>query len=91
MDSKTFFETLSQRLDISMGTVNLLTEALGMEIGRQAENLDTVVMPGFGSFQSRLREERVSVHPASGKRLLVPPRITLTFKQSPLLKQKINS
>ncbi|MCH5224656.1 MAG: HU family DNA-binding protein [Muribaculaceae bacterium] len=91
MDNKTFLDTLSQRLDISLASVGALLESLAKEIADNAANLDGVVVPGFGSFEPRLREERVSLHPASGKRLLVPPRITLSFKQSPILKQKINS
>lgn len=90
MDYKKFLEELSIRLDVSTQTVASLTEALAKEIAVSAAELDTVVVPGFGTFTSRLREERVAVHPASGKRLLVPPRIYLSFKQSPLLKQKIN-
>lgn len=90
MDNKTFTDILSSRLDISLTTVNTLIEAMGSEFAKAASNLDGVVVPGFGTFEPRLREERVSLHPASGKRLLVPPRIYLSFKQSPLLKQKIN-
>lgn len=90
MDNKKFVEELSSRLDISLSTVNSLIEGLGKEFAATASNLDGVVVPGFGSFEPKLREERISVHPASGKRLLVPPRIYLTFKQSPVLKQKLN-
>lgn len=90
MDNKKFIEELSSRLDISIGTVSTLIESLGKELSSAASNVDSVVVPGFGTFESRLREERIALHPASGKRLLVPPRIYLTFKQSPLLKQKIN-
>ena len=90
MDNKKFTEELSSRLDISLSTVNSLIEALGMQVVKTASNLDSIVVPGFGVFEPRLREERISVHPASGKRLLVPPRIYLTFKNSPVLKQKIN-
>lgn len=90
MDNKTFIDTLSGRLDISVATVNMMVEALGKEVAAHASNLDVVVVPSFGTFEPRLREERVSLHPASGKRLLVPPRIYLSFKQSPVLKQKLN-
>ncbi|MCH5240607.1 MAG: HU family DNA-binding protein [Muribaculaceae bacterium] len=91
MDNKTFIETLSSRLDISLTTVSTMIESLREEFATQATELDSIVISGFGSFEPRLREERVSVHPASGKRLLVPPRIYLAFKQSPVLKQKINN
>lgn len=90
MDSKTFNEALSSRLDISLASVGSLIEGLCKEISTTASNLDSIVVPGFGIFEPRLREERISVHPASGKRLLVPPRIYLSFKTSPVLKQKVN-
>ena len=90
MDNKRFNEELSSRLDVSLATVNLLIESLSKEIGKAATELDSIVVPGFGVFEPKLREERVALHPASGKRLLVPPRIFLSFKQSPVLKQKIN-
>lgn len=91
MDNKKFIEELSDRLDISVGSVTTMVEALCSEFARKAGDLDGVVVPGFGTFETKLREERISVHPASGKRLLVPPRIYLSFKQSPVLKQKINN
>ncbi|MDE5673785.1 MAG: HU family DNA-binding protein, partial [Muribaculaceae bacterium] len=51
-------------------------------------DLDSISVPSFGTFEPRKRLERVALHPASGKRLLVPPKIVLTFKPSVLLKQK---
>lgn len=90
MDNKKFIEELSARLDVSVSTVTMLTELMAKEFARTATDLDTIVVPGFGTFESKLRGERISMHPASGKRLLVPPRIVLYFKQSPVLKQKIN-
>ena len=91
MDNKKFTETLSARLDISLSSVNGMIEAMTQEMVKITSNLDGIVVPGFGVFEPRLREERISVHPASGKRLLVPPRIYLSFKTSPVLKQKINN
>lgn len=91
MDYKKFQEELSSRLDVSMASVSTLIEALNSEIAATVTNLDSVVVPGFGIFEPKLREERIAVHPASGKKLLVPPRLILQFKQSPVLKQKINN
>ena len=91
MDSKKFLEELSNRLDISMASVNGLIEGMCDQLAKTASNLDGVVVPGFGIFEPKLREERVALHPASGKKLLIPPRIILQFKSSPVLKQKINN
>ena len=91
MDNKKFIDTLSARLDISLSSVNSMIEAMTKEMVKVTSNLDGIVVPGFGTFEPRLREERIAVHPATGKRLLVPPRIYLSFKTSPVLKQKINN
>lgn len=91
MDNKSFIEELSARIDVSIATVNTLTEAMSSEFVKAASKQQGIVIPGFGIFESRLRQERIAVHPANGHRLLVPPRIFLTFRQSPVLKQKINN
>lgn len=91
MDNKKFLEELSNRLDLSLTTINQMVEGLGREFCKAAGDLDAIVVPGFGIFETKLREERISVSPASGKRMLVPPKIYLTFKQSPILKQKLNN
>lgn len=89
MDNKTLTDTLSRRLGISRETVATLIEGLGGVMGECGSELDTVAISGFGSFEPRKRSERVALHPASGKRLLIPPKIVLAFKPSPSLKQKI--
>ena len=91
MDNRTLTETLSRNLDISRETVTRMVESLSEVMGRCGAGLDSVVIPNFGVFEPRKRQERIAVHPASGKRLLVPPRIIISFKSSPVLKQKINN
>lgn len=89
MDNKTLIDTLSQRLNTTGETVVSLIEGLCGVMGERGSELDTVSIPGFGSFEPKKRMERVALHPASGKRLLVPPKIVMTFKPSSALKQKI--
>ena len=90
MDNKTFIEELSRRLDISRETVGLMIENLSDAIGRNTSEMVGLAVPNFGVFEPRMRKERISVHPATGKKLLVPPRISLVFKSSSSLKQRIN-
>lgn len=91
MDNRQFIEELSSRLDISVASVETMVGALCEEFSKVTSNMDGIVIPGFGTFEPRIREERVALHPASGKRILVPPKMFLAFKQSPVLKQKINN
>lgn len=91
MDNKTLVDTLSKNLDISRDTVVSLIEGLTKTIGECGASLDSVAVTGFGTFEPKKRMERVAVHPASGKRLLVPPKIVMTFKPSLLLKQRVRN
>lgn len=90
MDNKTFIDELSRRLDYSRETVGSLIETLAEVMGKCASEMEGVAVPNFGVFEPRKRQERIALHPANGKRLLVPPRINLVFKSSPALKQRIN-
>ncbi len=89
MDNKTLTDMLSRRLDISVDTVGQLIEAMSASVGRCAAALDVVAVPSFGFFESRRRSERLAVHPSTGRKLLVPPRITIAFRPSAILKQKV--
>lgn len=89
MDNKTLVDTLSKKLDVSQDTVGRLIEGLANCLGECSTSLSIVSIAGFGSFEARKRLERVAVHPASGKRLLIPPKVVLNFKSSPALKRRI--
>lgn len=91
MDNKTLVETLSKKLDISRDTVITLIDGLSEVVGECGAALDSITLPSFGTFEPRKRMERVAVHPASGKRLLVPPKIVMSFRPSSLLKQRIRN
>lgn len=50
---------------------------------------NTVSFQGFGAFEVKRREERLSVHPVTKARTLVPPKLVVNFKQSATLKLKL--
>lgn len=90
MDHKTLTDDLSRYLDVSADSVGKLIDGLATVFGECGVETDTISIPNFGVFEPKKRPERIAVHPASGKRLLIPPRILLGFKASPNLKQKVN-
>ena len=91
MDNKTLVDTLSKNLDISRETVISLIDGMSATVGACGADLDSVMITSFGTFEPRKRQERVAVHPASGKRLLVPPKVVMTFKPSVTLKQRVKN
>jgi len=50
---------------------------------------DSVSLSGFGVIEVRAKNERVSVNPVTGVRMLVPPKLVLSYKPSSLLKEKL--
>lgn len=89
MDSKTVIEKLSQQLGSDTEEVKKLLAGLCEVVGRDCSENDSIAIPGFGTFETRKRMERISVHPATGKRMLIPPKIILTFKPSAVLKNLV--
>lgn len=89
MDNRTFIATLSERLDRDPQDIALISKSFGQLIAEKIKEGDTISMPGFGSFEAKLRPERETVHPASGVRMLVPPKLTIAFKPSAILKQRV--
>ena len=89
MDNKALTEILAKRLNRKPEDKEKLLEAFIATVKNRCGELDSVAIPGFGTFEAKKRLERVSINPATGKRMLIPPKVTLSFKPSALLKNKL--
>lgn len=91
MDYKELVDNISQKLGRDAADVGKLMDALCGAIEQSCGALDSVAIPGFGNFEAKKRNERIVVHPSTGKRMLVPPKVTLTFKVSNVLKNRMKN
>lgn len=91
MDTKVALDTISDNTGIPRDKAAKMLSALADIIGDECAQLDSIAIPGFGTFEARKKLERVAVHPSTGKRMLVPPKISLYFRPSALLKQKVKN
>lgn len=89
MDNKLLLEMLSKRMERSNVDMNKLIDAFITTVKEYCGELDSIAIPGFGTFEAKKRLERIVVNPGTGKRMLIPPKITISFKPSSLLKAKI--
>ena len=55
---------------------------------QELQDGNTIAIQGFGSFEVKKKLERISVNPVTQQRLLIPPKLVLTFKPSISLKEK---
>ena len=89
MDTKQLVDELSSRTGRTASETASMLDSLGAVIAEAVQQGDSVAIPSFGTFEMKKRNERVAVHPSTGKKILVPPKISIVFKPSALLKQKV--
>ncbi len=81
MNNKELISSLSLRVGYSQqATQKLVTTMLG-DLLTLVEEEQLVVVPNFGTFEVKKRLERILVNPSSGNKMLVPPKLTLHFRQ----------
>ena len=91
MDTKALVSLLSEHLERRPDEIETLIDGISEIIITRIKDGDMVSSPGFGQFEPKMKPERVTSHPSSGKKILVPPKLSMVFKPSALLKQKVRN
>ncbi|MBQ2185982.1 MAG: HU family DNA-binding protein [Bacteroidaceae bacterium] len=91
MTNKEFINRLIRESGMPSKEVNELTSTLLGEIEKRLVDEDFIVIPEFGTFEVKKKLERVVVNPVTKQKMLIPPKMVVTFKPSGSLKQKINA
>ena len=88
MNNKEFISELSQRLNYNNKETTRLVSSLLSIMTQELQDGKTIALQGFGTFEVKKKLERISVNPVTQQRLLIPPKLVLTFKPSISLKEK---
>lgn len=89
MTNKEFISELAKRLDWTQTQTTSLVEAAVHVLRERLSDSDSVNIQGFGSFETKEKQERISVNPVSKQRFLVPPKITPAFRPASVVKEKL--
>jgi len=89
MNNKQFLTELSGKCQMSAESAAEQIQTLIGVMENVWKNGDSVSLSGFGVLEVKKKNERVSVNPTTGVRMLVPPKLVLTYKPSSLLKDKL--
>ena len=89
MNHKELVSNLAVKLDLPKTEIERLLENTVSVFTEQLLEGVTVGLHGFGNFEVRKKEERISVHPVTQVRILTPPKLVVSFKQSNILKEKL--
>lgn len=88
LNNKEFTSELSRRLGYTTKDTTELISLLIQEMTKQLEDGNIIQIQGFGSFEVKKKTERISVNPTTKQRMLVPPKLVLTYKPNIALKEK---
>lgn len=88
MNNKEFISELSRKTGYSnKDTARLVSSVLNI-MTQELQEGKTIALQGFGTFEVKKKLERVSVNPVTQQRLLIPPKLVLSFRPSTILKEK---
>lgn len=88
MNNKEFTSELADRLGYTIKDTSELIGSLLSDITEELEEGNAIAVQGFGTFEVKKKAERISMNPVTKQRLLVPPKLVLTYRPSNALKDK---
>ena len=88
MNNKEFTSELAERLGYTIKDTSELMNSLLSSMTQELEEGNVIAIQGFGSFEVKKKAERISINPVSKQRMLVPPKLVLSYRPSNTLKDK---
>ncbi len=87
MNNKEFIAELAARSGYTQNNAQRLVKGVVEAMGKSFENSEPVQLFGFGTFEVKKRLERTMMNPVTGQKMLIPPKLVLTFKSAYNIKQ----
>ena len=91
MNNKSFISELSQRLGYTQDDAQKMVNTVIDSMNDAFQKGDVVTIPKFVTFEVKKRLERIVVNPGTKQRMLVPPKLVLTFRPIAAIKEKLKN
>lgn len=91
MKNRELVYELARRMKWSQQEVTEMLAALNSVVSAKLVDNDSVYFQGFGQFEVKKKDERITVNPTTGKRYLVPPKLAPVFKPGKTIKNKLKA
>ena len=88
MNNKEFISELSRKLGYTHKDIAQVVSSVIGVMTQELQDGNNIVIQGFGTFEVKKKLERISINPATQQRMLIPPKLVLTYKPSVTLKEK---
>ena len=91
MNNKEYINELARRSGYTQEVTRKLVHDVVAEMTDRLGESETVSITGFGSFEVKKRLERILVNPSTKQRMLVPPKLVLSFRPVASVKEKLKN
>jgi len=89
MNYSELLTALALRLQLPKAEVGKRLDAATAIITAELVNNNVVSIINFGTLEVKKRQERLSIHPNTGNKILVPPKLIVKYKTSISLNKKL--
>jgi nucleoid DNA-binding protein len=89
MNNKGFIAELSRRTGFTQDDTQKMVSTVIDTMNDAFQRGDIVFVPKFGTFEVKKRLERIVINPGTKQRMLVPPKLVLSFKPIASIKEKL--
>lgn len=89
MEHNEILKLLSQKMQRNEQDIVALIDGFSAIIKEECGNMNVIAIPGFGDFIPQKIDEKICVNEQTGKKMLTPPELKLTFKVSNVLRKKL--
>ncbi len=90
MNKARFIAAIAEKAGMSKADVEVIFSATFAIIAEALIKQEKIVIPGFGSFTTKIREERKGRNPSTGKEITIPKTRVANFKAATQLKENVN-
>lgn len=91
MTKKEFVSKLAEATDMKKADVDRVIAAAADTLTEAMHSGDSVSIPGFGIFTSKVREAHPGKNPSTGETITIPAKRVAIFKPAKQLKDTVNS
>ena len=91
MNNKEYIAELAETAGYTQTDTQQMVRTIVDAMTANFEEGDTVQVANFGSFEVKKRLERIVVNPVTKQRMLVPPKLVLSFKPVSAIKEDLKN
>ena len=88
MNKTELVAAIAENAEISKKDAEKALKAFVDVVTEELKKEEKAQLVGFGTFEVKKKIERISVNPVTKQRMLIPPKLILTYKPSSSLKDK---